>query len=166
MKLPICTFDAKNAVLCPQCEGKVESGELTKADVDAAIALARIGKTASELENFTLFSCKEFDGNYVISLAKNDTIEITVTVFWMKTFLSSRLCTRSFNTAPSSDVKTIAVPSETSARVIADAIILHGAPPNHHPTDGAPSMNSAVAIESVLDAASNASNGACQRPTV
>ena len=76
MKLPICTFDAKNAVLCPQCEGKVESGELTKADVDASIALAKIGKTANELENFTLYSCKEFDGNYVLSLAKNDIMAI------------------------------------------------------------------------------------------
>ena len=76
MKLPICTFDAKNAVLCPQCEGRVESGELTKADVDASIALAKIGKTANELENFTLYSCKEFDGNYVLSLAKNDIMAI------------------------------------------------------------------------------------------
>ena len=76
MKLPICTFDAKNAVLCPQCEGKVESGELTKADVDASIALAKIGKTANELEDFTLHSCKEFDGNYVLSLAKNDIMAI------------------------------------------------------------------------------------------
>ncbi len=31
MKFPICGFDAKNAVLCPQCEGKVDSGVLTKA---------------------------------------------------------------------------------------------------------------------------------------
>ena len=37
MIFPICSFDAKNAVLCPQCEGKVETGELTKADVDAYI---------------------------------------------------------------------------------------------------------------------------------
>ena len=76
MKLPICTFDAKNAVLCPQCEGKVESGEITQADVDASIILAKIGKTASELEKFTLFSCKEFDRNYVLSLAKNDIMAI------------------------------------------------------------------------------------------
>ena len=76
MKLPICTFDAKNAVLCPQCEGKEESGDITQADVDASIVIAKIGKTANELENFTLFSCKEFDGNYVLSLAKNDIMAI------------------------------------------------------------------------------------------
>ncbi|MFQ5781898.1 MAG: transcription elongation factor NusA [Nitrosopumilus sp.] len=72
MKLPICNFDAKNTVLCPQCEGKVESGALTQADVDASIILEKIAKDNSEIENFTLYSCKEFDGNYVLTLSKND----------------------------------------------------------------------------------------------
>ncbi|MFQ5475586.1 MAG: transcription elongation factor NusA [Nitrosopumilus sp.] len=76
MKLPICGFDAKNAVLCPQCEGKVESGVLTQADVDASIILAKIAKSNKEIEDFTLYSCKEFDGNFVLSLAKNDIMGI------------------------------------------------------------------------------------------
>ena len=76
MKLPICSFDAKNDVLCPQCEGKVESGVLTQADVDASIILANISKTNKEIENFTLHSCKEFDGNYVLTFAKNDIMGI------------------------------------------------------------------------------------------
>ncbi len=76
MKLPICGFDAKNAILCPQCENKVESGELTQADVDASIILAKVAKSNNEIENFTLFSCKEFQGNFVLSLAKNDIMRI------------------------------------------------------------------------------------------
>ena len=76
MKLPICGFDAKNVVLCPQCERKVDSGELTQADVDASIILAKIAKSNNEIENFTLHSCKEFEGNFVLSLAKNDIMEI------------------------------------------------------------------------------------------
>ncbi|KFM18572.1 transcription elongation factor NusA protein [Marine Group I thaumarchaeote SCGC AAA799-P11] len=72
MKLPICGFDAKNAILCPQCESKVESGELTQADVDASTVLAKVAKSNSEIENFTLYSCKEFQGNFVLYLAKND----------------------------------------------------------------------------------------------
>lgn len=72
MKFPICGFDAKNAVLCPQCEGKVEAGVLTKADAEASIILAKIAKSNSEIENFCLYSCKEFDGNFILSLAKND----------------------------------------------------------------------------------------------
>ena len=50
MKLPICGFDAKNSVLCPQCESKVESGILTKADVEASMNLAKIGKTNKKLK--------------------------------------------------------------------------------------------------------------------
>ena len=76
MKLPICIFDAKNAVLCPQCEGKVDAGELTKADIDASITLANIAKSNNEVEKFTLYSCKELGGDFVLSLAKNDIMVI------------------------------------------------------------------------------------------
>jgi len=76
MIFPICGFDAKNAVLCPQCEGKVETGELTKADVDASILLAKIAKTTKEIETFSLYSCKEFQGNFILALAKNDIMKI------------------------------------------------------------------------------------------
>ena len=76
MKFPICDFDAKNAVLCPQCETKIETGELTKTDVDASIILAKIAKTNREIENFSLHSCKEFQGNFILALAKNDIMAI------------------------------------------------------------------------------------------
>ena len=76
MIFPICGFDAKNAVLCPQCEKKVEIGELTKADVDASILLAKIAKSNKEIETFSLYSCKEFQGNFILALAKNDIMTI------------------------------------------------------------------------------------------
>ena len=76
MILPICGFDAKNSILCPQCESKVESGQLTKADVDASIILANLARSNKEIEDFMLYSCKEFDGNFVLSLAKNNIMKI------------------------------------------------------------------------------------------
>ena len=76
MIFPICGFDAKNAVLCPQCEAKVETGDLTKADVEASITLAKIAKLNKEIENFSLYSCREFQGNFIIALAKNDIMKI------------------------------------------------------------------------------------------
>ena len=72
MKFPICNFDAKNAVLCPKCEKNVESGTVTKVDVDASIKLAQLAKSNQIIDKFTLYSCKEFNGNFVLSLAKND----------------------------------------------------------------------------------------------
>ena len=76
MKLPICNFDAKNSLLCPQCEKKIEEGTITKADVDAAMKLAHIAKTNSDIENFTLHSCREFNGNFVLSFSKEDIMTI------------------------------------------------------------------------------------------
>ncbi|MGI0057347.1 MAG: transcription elongation factor NusA [Nitrosarchaeum sp.] len=76
MKLPICNFDAKNSVLCPRCESKVESGDITKADVDASIKLAQLSKSNQIIAKFTLYSCKEFNGNFVLSLDKNDIMTI------------------------------------------------------------------------------------------
>ena len=76
MKLPICNFDAKNSVLCLQCERRVEQGELTKSDVDASMKLAQLSKSNQEIDKFTLYSCKEFDGNFVLSFSKNDIMVI------------------------------------------------------------------------------------------
>lgn len=72
MQVPICGFDAKNAILCPQCEAKLEAGQLTKADVDASIKIAKLAKTNSEIDKFTLFSCREVAGEFVLYLAKSD----------------------------------------------------------------------------------------------
>ena len=76
MKLPICGFDAKNSVLCPQCEGKVESGILSQSDVDSSIILANIAKSNSEIEGFTLYSGKEIKGNLILTLDKKDIMKI------------------------------------------------------------------------------------------
>lgn len=76
MKLPICDFDAKNSLLCMQCESKLQEGELSQADVDASIKLAKLAKENSDIDKFTLHSCKEIDGNYVISLSKEDIMTI------------------------------------------------------------------------------------------
>ena len=72
MNLPICNFDAKNAVLCPKCENNVVLGIITKADVDASIKLAQLAKSNKTIDKFTLYSCREFDGNFVLSFGKND----------------------------------------------------------------------------------------------
>jgi transcription antitermination factor NusA-like protein len=72
LQVPICSFDAKNAVLCPQCEAKLESGQLTKTDVDASIKIARLAKTNSDIDKFCLFSCKEVAGQFILYLSRID----------------------------------------------------------------------------------------------
>ena len=76
MNLPICGFDAKNSVLCPQCETKLEDGILTNADVDAAIKIAGLAKNNKEISRFTLLSCREIKGQLVITLSRKDIMTI------------------------------------------------------------------------------------------
>ena len=76
MQVPICGFDAKNAVLCPQCETKMSDGRITKADVDASIKLATLAKKNPQIEKFSLSKCIEIDGNYVLYLSKDDVLTI------------------------------------------------------------------------------------------
>lgn len=76
MRTPICNFDAMNGILCPQCESKLDQGVLTKADVDASIKLVKLSQKISQIEKFTLNSCRESNGDYVIYLGSQDIMTI------------------------------------------------------------------------------------------
>jgi transcription antitermination factor NusA-like protein len=76
MRTPICNFDAMNGILCPQCESKLDQGVLTKADVDASIKLVKLSQKIPQMEKFTLNSCRESIGDYVIYLGSQDIMTI------------------------------------------------------------------------------------------
>lgn len=76
LRTPICSFDAKSGILCPQCESKLESGAITRADVDASIKLVKLGEKNSQVDKFRLISCREADGNYVLFLHRDDIMTI------------------------------------------------------------------------------------------
>jgi transcription antitermination factor NusA-like protein len=76
LRTPICRFDAMNGILCPQCESKLDSGQLTKADVDASIKLVQLSQKIQQIEKFTLNSCQESNGNYVLYLNSVDIMTI------------------------------------------------------------------------------------------
>ena len=65
-----------NGILCPQCESKLDQGKLTKADVDASIKLVQLSQKISQLEKFTIGSCRESNGSYVLHLNGSDIMTI------------------------------------------------------------------------------------------
>ena len=65
-----------NGILCPQCESKLDSGQLTKTDVEAAIKLAHLSQKIPQIEKFTLNSCRESTGNYILYLSGSDIMTI------------------------------------------------------------------------------------------
>ncbi len=65
-----------NGILCPQCESKLDQGTLTKADVDASIKLVKLSQKIPQIEKFTLNSCQESHGDYVLYLSSQDIMTI------------------------------------------------------------------------------------------
>lgn len=76
LRTPICNFDAMNGILCPKCESKLDSGQLTKTDVEASIKLVQLSQKVPQIEKFTLNSCMESNGNYILSLDHYDIMKI------------------------------------------------------------------------------------------
>lgn len=65
-----------NGILCPQCESKLDSGKLTKSDVEAAIKLVHLSQKIPQIEKFTLNACQESTGNYVLYLSSSDIMTV------------------------------------------------------------------------------------------
>ena len=53
-----------------------QSGKLTKADIDASMSLAKIVKSDKVVDSFTLHSCKEIYGDFILSLEKDDIMTV------------------------------------------------------------------------------------------
>lgn len=71
-RLPICNFDAKTGILCANCESRLQKGEISKADVEASMAVAHIADRVPELSRATLQKAFEAGGSYVLEFDQAD----------------------------------------------------------------------------------------------
>jgi transcription antitermination factor NusA-like protein len=72
LKTPICTFDAKTAILCTKCETKLRLGHLTHADVDGAIKISRLAERNQDVNRFTMIHASKVDDDFILSLRGSD----------------------------------------------------------------------------------------------
>ena len=66
LKTPICSFDARMGVLCPKCDAKMRSGQLTKTDVDVSIKLTKASEKSPDIGKMSLSKAIQVDGDYVL----------------------------------------------------------------------------------------------------
>ncbi len=66
LKTPICSFDARMGVLCPKCDAKLRSGQLTKTDVDVSIKLTKAAEKSADIGKMSLTKAIKVDGDYVL----------------------------------------------------------------------------------------------------
>jgi transcription antitermination factor NusA-like protein len=72
LKIPICTFDAKTAILCAKCETKLQSGQLTDADIEGAIKITKLAERNQHINKFTMTSASKVDEDFIIALSGPD----------------------------------------------------------------------------------------------
>jgi transcription antitermination factor NusA-like protein len=68
LKVPICIFDAKTGVLCPNCESRLKNGELSKSDVECSIKLIKLSHKNQDIDKLNLISSQKIDDDYVLIL--------------------------------------------------------------------------------------------------
>ena len=86
MKIPICTFDAKTAILCTKCETKLRSGQLTDADIEGAIKITKLAERNQDINKFTMASASKVDDDFVIALSGSDISTIRLNLSLSKKF--------------------------------------------------------------------------------
>jgi transcription antitermination factor NusA-like protein len=72
LKTPICTFDAKTAILCTKCETKLRLGQLTDTDIEGAIKITKLAERNQDVSKFTMTSAFKVDEDFIIALSKAD----------------------------------------------------------------------------------------------
>ena len=68
MKTPICSFDARTGVLCPKCDARLRSGQLSQTDADVSIKLAKAAEKSHEISRMSLSRAFQIGADYVLVL--------------------------------------------------------------------------------------------------
>ena len=86
MKTPICTFDAKTAILCTKCESRLRSGHLTDTDIEGAIKITKLAERNQDINKFTMTAASKVDNDFIISLSGSDISTIRSNSILLKEF--------------------------------------------------------------------------------
>jgi transcription antitermination factor NusA-like protein len=72
LEFPICSFDLKTGVLCPKCERKLQTGEITQLDIKVMQVLTEVEKQLPPLSYTTYVKSVQHNGNVFIVFNDGD----------------------------------------------------------------------------------------------
>ncbi len=72
MEFPICSFDLRTGVLCPRCERKLQTGEITQLDIKVMQVLSEVERLMPQLSSTTYVKSVEHNGNVYIVFNEGD----------------------------------------------------------------------------------------------
>ncbi|MBN2230931.1 MAG: hypothetical protein JW779_15195 [Candidatus Thorarchaeota archaeon] len=71
MRLPVCNFDLESDMLCPNCQAKLDRGEITKFDIEFSKWILEKEKEYPNLENLTLQRAAKAKGRIILVVKKS-----------------------------------------------------------------------------------------------
>ncbi|MHA1768810.1 MAG: hypothetical protein ACTSV3_03060 [Candidatus Thorarchaeota archaeon] len=72
MKLPVCKFDLESDMLCPNCQAKLDNGEITQFDIGFSKWLLEREKEYPNLNDLSLSRAVQIDGRIVLIVKKKN----------------------------------------------------------------------------------------------
>jgi transcription antitermination factor NusA-like protein len=72
LKTPICTFDAKTAILCTKCETRLRLGHLTHEDIEGSIKITKLAERNQDVDKFTMAGASRVDKDFILALRGSD----------------------------------------------------------------------------------------------
>ena len=72
MKTPLCEFCLKSGILCPKCQEKINSGEISKEDVQIARMLLKLSERYPSLQKISFYKSYEINGVIAIVVERGD----------------------------------------------------------------------------------------------
>lgn len=72
MKLPVCVFDLESDMLCSSCQGKLDSGEITRFDVEFSRWLLGKSKDRPELNDLAVSRAIRVSGKLLLVVKKKN----------------------------------------------------------------------------------------------
>ena len=72
MKTQLCNFCIKSGILCPQCQEKVRTGEVSDLDISIATSLLKLESKYPILQKVSFYSAYETDGVLAIAVGNGD----------------------------------------------------------------------------------------------
>lgn len=76
MKSPLCNFCLKSGILCPKCEEKVRTGEITELDIKIAKLLLKLEEKFPALQDVYLHRAVETGNILILLVDRNDVSRI------------------------------------------------------------------------------------------
>ncbi|MEM2739334.1 MAG: hypothetical protein QXQ29_00830 [Candidatus Bathyarchaeia archaeon] len=88
---PVCYFDLKSGILCPRCEAKLRSGEITELDIEVARLLVNIESRFPHLQKASFIKAVDAEEYVFVVVGRGDLAKLNPIIGDLRRILSDKL---------------------------------------------------------------------------